>query len=71
MNKAIGVALIVLGTIMLIWTGFTYTKKEKVIDAGPIQVSADRQKTVSWPPFLGGILLVGGIVVVVASGKKA
>jgi uncharacterized membrane protein len=69
MNKTIGVVLIVVGIAMLIWTGFTYTKKEKVIDAGPIQVSADRQKTVNWPPYLGGILLVGGIVIVATSKK--
>ena len=69
MNKLIGIALILLGAIMLIWTGFTYTKKEKIIDAGPLQVSADRQKTVNWPPYLGGILLIGGIVIVATSKK--
>ena len=69
MNKGIGVALIILGLIMLIWTGFTYTKKEKVIDAGPVQVLADRQKTVSWPPYLGGFLLMGGIVIIILSKK--
>jgi uncharacterized membrane protein len=69
MNRTIGLILIVLGIIMLIWTGFSYTKKEKVIDAGPIQVSADKEKNVNWPPYLGGILLVGGIVVV-ATAKK-
>lgn len=70
MNKLIGIALIVLGAIMIIWTSFTYTRKVKVIDAGPVQVSADRQKTVNWPPYLGGVLLIGGIVVVVTSRKS-
>ncbi|MES2425382.1 MAG: hypothetical protein V4560_00370 [Bacteroidota bacterium] len=69
--KLFGIAMIILGIIMIVWTGFTYTKKEKVIDAGPIQVSADREKTVNWPPYLGGILLIGGIVVVVTSKKTA
>lgn len=69
MNKAIGIVLIIVGAAMLIWTGFTYTKKEKIIDAGPIQVSADREKTVNWPPYLGGLLVIGGIVVV-ATAKK-
>ncbi|RYD94379.1 MAG: hypothetical protein EOP54_17590 [Sphingobacteriales bacterium] len=69
MNRVTGIVLIVIGAVMLIWTGFTYTKKEKVIDAGPIQVSADREKTVNWPPYLGGVLLVGGIVIV-ATAKK-
>jgi uncharacterized membrane protein len=70
MNRAIGIALIILGSIMLIWTGFTYTKKEKIIDAGPVTISADRQKTVSWPPYVGGLLLVGGIVIIVTSRKQ-
>ncbi|SDE90594.1 hypothetical protein SAMN05216464_110257 [Mucilaginibacter pineti] len=69
MNKTTGIVLIVIGAIMLIWTGFTYTKKEKIIDAGPIQVSADRQKTVNWPPYLGGVLIIGGIAIVVLSKK--
>ncbi|WP_256005029.1 MULTISPECIES: hypothetical protein [Pedobacter] len=70
MNRTIGVILIVIGAIMLIWTGFSYTKKEKVVDAGPIQISADKKESVNWPPYLGGILLVGGIVIVASAGKK-
>ena len=69
MNRTIGIVLIIIGAIMLIWTGFSYTKKEKVVDAGPLQVSVDKQKSINWPPYLGGILLVGGIVIV-ATAKK-
>ena len=54
MGKAFGIILIVLGIVLLVWTGFTYTKKEKIIDAGPIQVSADREKSVNWPPYVMG-----------------
>jgi len=70
MNKSVGLILIVIGVILLIWTGFTYTKKEKIIDAGPIQVSADKQKTVNWPPYAGGIVLLAGVVILVSSNKK-
>ncbi|HZY36941.1 MAG TPA: hypothetical protein VFE53_09850 [Mucilaginibacter sp.] len=70
MNRNIGIVLIIIGAVMIVWTGFTYTKKEKIVDAGPIQISADRQKTVNWPPYPGGILLVGGIVII-ATDKKA
>lgn len=70
MKRTIGFLLIALGVIMLIWTGFTYTKKEKVVDAGPIQVSADKEKSVNWPPYAGGILLVGGVILL-ATSKRA
>lgn len=71
MNKTIALVMIILGVVMLIWTGFTYTKKEKVIDAGPIQISADKEKTVNWPPYIGGIVLIAGVVILVTSkGSK-
>jgi len=70
MNKSVGLILIVLGAVLLLWTGFTYTKKEKIIDAGPIQVSADREKTVNWPPYAGGIVLLAGVIIFVTSKKK-
>lgn len=69
MNKSFGLILIVIGAILLIWTGFTYTKKEKIIDAGPIQVSADREKSVNWPPYAGGIVLLAGVIVFVSAKK--
>jgi len=70
MNRTLGLVLIVLGAVMLIWTGFTYTKKEKIVDAGPIQISADKEKSVNWPPYAGGILLIGGVVLFVSGRKK-
>ncbi len=70
MGKTLGTILIILGIALLVWTGFTYTKKEKVIDAGPIQVTADREKTVNWPPYVGGVVLIAGVVIFVGSRKK-
>ena len=67
----VGIILIAIGIIALAYGGFTYTTREKVIDAGPLQVSADREKTVPFPPILGGLCLVGGIVLVLAGNKKA
>lgn len=66
----IGIILIAIGIIALAYGGITYTKREKVIDAGPLQVSADKEKTIPLPPVLGGICLVGGIVLVVAGSRK-
>lgn len=69
MSRTIGIILIILGAVMLIWTGFTYTKKEKVVDAGPLEISADKQESVNWPPYLGGVLLVGGLVIIMTAKK--
>lgn len=71
MQKTIGIILLAVGVVMLIWTGFSYTQRENVVDAGPVHISADKQKSVSWPPFAGGILAVAGIALLVsARGRK-
>ncbi|MDR6781883.1 drug/metabolite transporter (DMT)-like permease [Pedobacter africanus] len=70
MNRTFGLILIVIGIIMFVWTGFSYTKKEKVLDAGPIEISADKEKTVNWPPYVGGIVLVAGVIIMATAKKK-
>jgi uncharacterized membrane protein YidH (DUF202 family) len=67
----VGIILIAIGIIALAYGGITYTKREKIIDAGPLQVSADREKTIPLPPILGGICLVGGIMLVLAGNRKS
>ena len=66
----IGLVLIAIGIIALAYGGFSYTTREKVIDAGPLQVSADKERSVPLPPILGGLCLAGGIVLVLAGNRK-
>jgi hypothetical protein len=66
----VGIILIVIGIISLVYGGITYTKREKVLEFGPIQATADRQKTIPFPPVLGGVCLVGGIVLVIVGSRK-
>jgi len=68
--KIVGIVLIVIGVISLAVGGISYTKREKVIDLGPIQATADRQKTIPLPPLLGGLALAGGVVLLIAGSKK-
>ncbi len=67
----IGILLIVIGIVALAYGGFSYTKREKVLDLGPIQATAEKRETIPFPPLLGGLCLVGGIILVVAGGRKA
>ena len=66
----IGLVLIVLGIVALAYQGITYTTREKIIDVGPFQASADTQKTIPLSPLLGGLALAGGIVMVIVGGKS-
>lgn len=68
--KTLGIILVVVGIVMLIVTGFSYTTEETVIDAGPIEVNAEKEESINWPPYAGGAALVAGLVMVVASRKR-
>jgi hypothetical protein len=64
-TNVIGIVLILFGLVALAYQGITYTQHEKVAQIGSLQVTADTQKTVSFPPILGGLSLVAGIILVV------
>ena len=70
MQKTLGIVLLAAGLIMLIWTGFSFSHREKLVDAGPIHISADRERTVTWPPYAGGVLAVIGVVLLVSSRSR-
>lgn len=69
MSKTLGMVLIGIGLFGLAWGGFTYTTREKVIDLGPIQATREKTHNVPLPPIAGAVALVGGIVLIMSSGK--
>ena len=66
----IGIILIVLGALALVYQGITYTSREKIIDIGPVQATADKEKTIPLPPIVGGLALIGGVALVIAGTRK-
>lgn len=70
MKKTLGIVLIVIGIIMLAYTGFNYVTTEKVVDIGPIEINAQKNHTVNWPPVAGLVLIIGGVFIVALDKKK-
>jgi len=66
----LGIVLIVVGVLVFAYGGFSYTKKEKVLDVGPIEATAETRETVPIPPILGGAAIVGGIVLLVVGARR-
>jgi len=66
----LGVILLVAGLAGLAWPVISYTKTEKVVDIGPIEVTAEREKNVPVPPILGGLAAVAGLVIIVTANRK-
>ena len=70
MKKTLGIVLVVIGIIMIVYTGFNFVTTEKVVDLGPIEINKEKNNSVKWPPVVGIILIVGGIAVIVLDKKK-
>ena len=68
--KLIGVILIVFGLVALLVGGISYTKREKVIDIGPLQASTEQHKTFPLPPVAGIVAVAAGVVLLVVGGTK-
>jgi hypothetical protein len=68
--KPLGIILIVAGLVALIYSGFSFKTKEKVVDIGPLEVNKEKKHDVNWPPFAGIALVAGGIVLIVVDKKR-
>jgi hypothetical protein len=66
----IGAILIIIGVVAFSYQGFSYTTREKAIDLGPLQVTAEEEHTVPLPPILGGIVFALGIGLLVWNAKR-
>lgn len=64
-----GLVLIALGLVALAYQGITYTSRETVIDFGPLQATAERQRTLPLSPLLGIVAVVGGVGLVIAGAR--
>jgi uncharacterized membrane protein YidH (DUF202 family) len=60
--KPLGIVLVIIGLLGLAYGGLSWTRKDKIVDAGPIQISANKKETLPIPPIAGGLFLVAGIV---------
>ncbi|MGE5681479.1 MAG: DUF3185 domain-containing protein [Bacillota bacterium] len=67
----VGVILIILGILGFIFGGFSFTKKEKVVDLGPVEVQSEKKESVPITPIASGVAVVAGIVMVVMGSRKS
>jgi hypothetical protein len=69
-STLLGIVLVVIGIFALAYQGISYTKREKIVDVGPLHATKDTTKTIPLPPIVGGLSLIGGIVLIAAGAKK-
>jgi len=69
-NTLIAIILIAIGIVAFGYQGITYTTREKVLDLGPLHMTAEKTRTFPLPPIVGALALTGGIVLLVVGRKK-
>ncbi|HOY20974.1 MAG TPA: hypothetical protein PLC89_26905 [Haliscomenobacter sp.] len=70
-SRPLGAILIILGIVMMAYTGFNFVTREKVVDIGPLEIEKKQNNPVRWSPIVGLVLLIGGVVVLVSSKGTA
>jgi len=69
--KILGIILIVIGLLAFVIPSITFTRKEKILDIGPIEAVAEKKESLPLSPLLGvSALAVGGALVVAAFVTK-
>jgi uncharacterized membrane protein HdeD (DUF308 family) len=65
----VGIALVLLGIVAFSYQGGSDTSHEKTVDTRGLQTRIDTRQALAISPFLGGLAIVSGIVLVVVGVK--
>ncbi len=66
-----GMVLVVLGVIGLVVANVSFTEHKTVLDAGPIKITQDQQKTIPIPTIAGVVAIIAGLGLVIVGAKRA
>jgi hypothetical protein len=67
----VAILLLALGVAGLGYQGITYTTRERVVDAGPIHIDAEKQHTIPIMPIAAALLVAGGVALLIMGRRKA
>jgi len=60
--KTTGIALLLIGLVLTIFTAFKFFTKEKVVDLGAVEITRNKPHNFSWSPVIGiAIMVIGGV----------
>jgi hypothetical protein len=69
-TRPLGLVLVIIGLLMMLYTGFNFITTKNVVDLGPLQINKEENHPVQWSPIIGAILLIGGIVILASNKNK-
>jgi uncharacterized membrane protein YidH (DUF202 family) len=66
----IGAILIVLGIATLVYKGFNYKSEDTVLQIGSVKATAETEKSVAIPGWVGIAAIVAGVLIVGAGMRR-
>ena len=67
--KILGIVLVALGLVGLLYGGFRWTERDKVVDLGPVEVTHQERKGIPVSPIAGAVILAAGVVLIVMDSR--
>ncbi len=68
--KKFGITLIILGIVISVFSGITFTQEEEIVEIGDIEVTREKEREVNWPQWAGVVVIAAGVIVFIAGHKK-
>ena len=69
--KRAGVALVILGIVLVVAGAFGFDRQRTVLEVGGLRATATEHRTIPYLPIVGAIALIGGIVLLVGGKRQA
>jgi hypothetical protein len=69
MQKA-GLIILAVGLIITLFNGYNYVTKERIVEIGELQITADQTNTASWSPTIGLVVMTVGGILFMVGGKE-
>ncbi len=69
--KSFGIALIILGIVMMIIRGISIPTEKNVVDLGAVKIDKKENKWIGWPTYAGAVLAVVGAVLIFSDKRTS
>jgi hypothetical protein len=66
----LGIVLLLGGLAALIWPAITYTKTEKAVDLGPVEITRENKERIPLPPIFGIAAAAAGVTLIAMSRRQ-
>ncbi len=68
--KKVGIAIIILGIVLTIFSGISFQREETLIEVGELELTHEEEERVDWPQWVGIAAIAGGVVILLVGSRK-